>query len=105
MDPIPAPADLDQQPRWNPGLLNEQDRTALRPVAPNSSAYAGQSKSIQWASFTGVSKQEPDLQLSGLRPIKPSTEVKPAVQNQAVQPAKAPRPARQYSTGGWNVAK
>ncbi len=24
------PADFEQQPRWNPGLLNEQDRTAAR---------------------------------------------------------------------------
>jgi len=57
MEPIPVPANLDQQPRWNPGLLKEEDRTALRPVTPNysqpSSAYAGQGKPIQWASFHG----------------------------------------------------
>ncbi len=55
MDPIPAPANLDQQPRWNPGLLKDEDRTASRPVAPKdaqpSSPYAGQGKPIQWASF------------------------------------------------------
>ena len=61
MDPIPAPPNLEQQPRWNPGLLKEEDRTALRPVAPNypqpSYAYAGQGKPIQWASFHGNEPQ------------------------------------------------
>lgn len=104
MDPIPAPADFNEPPRWNPGLLNEQDRTASRPVAPNSNAYAGQSKAIQWASFKSESKPEPARQPSGLRAIAPSTELQPAVNNQPAQPAMTPRPARRQ-TGGWNVAK
>ena len=105
MDPIPAPADLDQQPRWNPGLLNEQDRTAARP-APESNGYAGQSKSIQWASFKTEIKPEPARQPTGLRAIAPAhTAVQQVVENQSVQPLTAPRPSRQYGTGGWKVSK
>ena len=106
MDPIPAPADLDQQPRWNPGLLNEQDRTALRPASPNSPEYAGQSKSIQWASFQSVSQPEPVRQPTGLRAIAPARSAQqPAVENPSVQPLTAPRPKREPSTGGWKVSK
>jgi len=110
MAPIPVPADYEQQPRWNPGLLHEQDRTASRPVSPDSSEHAGQSKSIQWASFKSESRPEqsrpePARQPSGLRAIAPSSAVQPAIQNQPAQPTTAPRPARKYSTGGWNVAK
>ena len=106
MEPIPVPADFDKQPRWNPGLLNEQDRTALRPVAPKSDSYAGQSKAIQWASFKSETKPEELKQLNGLRPIAaPQTAINPVVQNPPAQPSTAPRPARQYSTGGWKATK
>lgn len=102
MSPIPVPADFEQQPRWNPGLLNEQDRTALSPVTPSASEHAGQSKSIQWASFKSESKPEAARQPSGLRPVTPS----PVAQDQPAQAtATTPKPNRQYKTGGWNVAK
>jgi hypothetical protein len=103
MTPIPVPADFEQQPRWNPGLLNEQDRTAQRPVTP--SEHAGQSKSIQWASFKSESKPEPARQTNGMRALAPTSAVQPAVQNRPAQPAAAPRPANKYSTDGWNPVK
>lgn len=103
MSPIPVPADFEQQPRWNPGLLNEQDRTALRAETPSISEHAGQSKSIQWASFKSENKPEPTRQPSGLRPIKP-TPVPQSQPSQVSEPASV-RPARTYSTGGWNIAK
>lgn len=108
MSPIPVPADFDQQPRWNPGLLNEQDRTALRPATPNTSEHAGQSKSIQWASFKSERQPEPARQPSGLRTIELSPTSQPALQSQPkqpMQPANSPRPAQKYNTGGWNAAK
>ncbi len=110
MSPIPVPSDFEQQPRWNPGLLNEQDRTARNPVTPDTNEHAGQSKSIQWASFKSESKPEPARQPSGLRAVTPYPSSQPAVQNLAVQnqpakPAAAPRPAPQYNTGGWNTVK
>ena len=111
MDPIPVPADFDKQPRWNPGLINDQDRTALRPVAPNSHTYAGQSKAIQWASFKSESKPTAVKQSNGLRPVAaPPSAFNAPVRNSAPQnsddlPLTAPRPARQRSTGGWKAVK
>jgi hypothetical protein len=92
--------------------LNEQDRTALRPVAPNSSEHAGQSKAIQWASFKSeIKTEEPARQPSGLRaiaaPPAAQSQVDPSVvQKQSAQPktTTATQPTRRY-TGGWNVAK
>lgn len=100
MEPIPVPADFNEQPRWNPGLLNEQDRTAARP-STNSNSYAGQGKPIQWASFKGESKPEPARRPSGLRAISPPTVGQPPVNNPLPQPATQPT---RYS-GGWKVAK
>jgi hypothetical protein len=111
MSPIPVPADFEQQPRWNPGLLNEQDRTAKRSVAPGPSEHAGQSKPIQWASFKSESKPEATRPPSGLRPIAPiapsatQAAVQPAVESQPVQPAPATKPANKYRTGGWRAIK
>lgn len=114
MTPIPVPADFEQQPRWNPGLLNEQDRTAMRPVAPGPSEHAGQSKQIQWASFKSESKPEATQPPSGLRPIappatqtavQPAVETQPVVNTQPVQPAPASKPSNKYSTGGWRAIK
>lgn len=58
--PIPVPDDFKHEPRWNPGLLNEQDQTAaysgggqdVALVAANADpSVAWGSKTIHWASF------------------------------------------------------
>ncbi len=75
MLPIPAPADFNHEPRWNPGLLREEDMTALRPVAPSAAQWAGHAKPIVWASFespshSSVASDKPAVSSSsGLRPI------------------------------------
>ncbi|MFO0943579.1 MAG: hypothetical protein U0930_22820, partial [Pirellulales bacterium] len=48
-NPIPAPEGMEK-PSWSPGLLRNEDMTALRPVT-RSTQLAGQSKKIHWASF------------------------------------------------------
>jgi hypothetical protein len=118
MSPIPVPADFEQQPRWNPGLLNDQDRTAMRPASPSPSPHAGQSKSIQWASFKSENKPEVARQPSGLRALPESPAMQPAVMQpaavqpaiktqpvQPVQPSRAMKPANKYSTDGWRAIK
>ncbi len=53
--PIPIPEDFKREPRWNPGLLKEQDPTA---------ATWG-SKPIQWASHKS---SMPEAKLRDIRP-------------------------------------
>ena len=139
LEPIPVPANMQQQPRWNPGLLKAEDRTALRPATPSNSQlsadYAGQAKTIQWASFHGAADNNasqavqpatanrPSNQLdfsssadqpqrstsSGLRPIAPSpTQQQPATLQPAPQqpePPRAPASRPARQTGGWSVVK
>ncbi len=57
-NPIPAPEGMEK-PSWSPGLLRNEDMTALRP-STRRNELAGQSKKIQWASF----EQKQDLTLS-----------------------------------------
>ncbi|HBE69889.1 MAG TPA: hypothetical protein DDW52_17215 [Planctomycetaceae bacterium] len=62
--PIPAPRDFDAHQNWNPGLIREEDLTAHHsPPAKARLAYtlAGQSKTIQWASFEQASNAKPRL--------------------------------------------
>ncbi len=134
LEPIPVPENMEQQPRWNPGLLKAEDRTALRPSAPNNAqptyGYAGQAKTIQWASFNSDAKatdtgttshnQQHFNQLDFSQSVEPAKTVQPpqvsglraiaaptpaaSSRQPAAQPQPAqPRPARQ--TGGWNVVK
>lgn len=59
--PIPVPEDFKHQPRWNPGLLKEQDHTAAkgaqaasldRTASPTTDpSITWGSKPIRWASF------------------------------------------------------
>jgi hypothetical protein len=89
MSPIPEPTELQSQPRWNPGLLNEQDRTALRPVAPSpqDAQYLGQAKPIHWASFTSEAAKEEDTQPSSPSSISRLRAITPPVQSERpVQP-------------------
>ncbi len=72
MLPIPVPQDFDREKRWNPGLLREQDLTAMRPVSPQFAQLAGQSKTIQWASFETAQPSSLPTARSGLRPISPT---------------------------------
>ena len=69
LKPIPVPDGFERQPRWNPGLLREEDMTAMRPVSPAIAQYSGQSKTIQWASFERPEKAEQGQDTGGLRPI------------------------------------
>jgi hypothetical protein len=80
--PIPVPDDFQHEPRWNPGLLSEQDHTALRsPTSKRGSASTTElvglrsvesstasrveaeaawgSKVIHWASFDGAEEKQP----------------------------------------------
>ncbi len=126
MMPIPAPAELESQPRWNPGLLDEQDRTALRPVAPSPDAiaHAGQAKAILWASFTTASTTPAAASNSSrLRAIEPATtaevsptpsrlefsapEVRPLVpvESQVDPNGSAFKTQPSRPTGGWKSAR
>jgi hypothetical protein len=58
--PIPVPDDFKHEPRWNPGLLNEQDQTAAKGIGQPATTVAAAvedpsvawgSKTIHWASF------------------------------------------------------
>jgi len=107
MLPIPTPENFQHQPRWNPGLLREEDMTALRPIGPAAAQMAGQSKPIQWASFESAPAASERVDISplasrlgessdGLRPIRSTlTPVSPTIA--------APRAPRE--TGGWKVAR
>ncbi len=53
--PIPVPESLKLQPRWNPGLLREDDMTAQRPFADRVASYSGQGTKIHWAKFENAS--------------------------------------------------
>ncbi|MGN6545963.1 MAG: hypothetical protein ACTHK7_12995 [Aureliella sp.] len=77
--PIPVPEDFKHEPRWNPGLLNEQDQTAANTageqaqslVAANQDPNAAWgSKPIHWASF----KEPLDSQLKA----EPASQSQPA---------------------------
>lgn len=59
MLPIPAPADFNHEPRWNPGLLREEDMTASRPITPSGAQWAGHAKPIVWASFESPNHESP----------------------------------------------
>jgi hypothetical protein len=83
MLPIPAPADFNHEPRWNPGLLREEDMTALRPIAPSAAQWAGHAKPIVWASFETPSSApmwpdapSSDLETSSKWPDAPSSDLK-----------------------------
>lgn len=56
MLPIPAPQDFQHEPRWNPGLLREEDMTALRAIDSRAAQLAGHAKPIVWASFESPSR-------------------------------------------------
>ncbi len=116
MSPIPAPAELESQPRWNPGLLDEQDRTALRPVEPT--PLMGQAKTIHWASFASESKVDSSAQSSSrLRAITPREPSHVDVQQPSPQaapvratlefskPVVPPQSQPTRSTGGWKSAR
>lgn len=57
--PIPLPSDYNDEPRWNPGLLSEQDQTAMRSsnadariaAASGRAVEEGAYKPIQWAAY------------------------------------------------------
>lgn len=67
IDAIPVPDSFEMKPRWSPGLLREEDMTALRPIAPEIAKYAGQAKKIRWASFE-------DTRRSVTKPVLPPVE-------------------------------
>lgn len=84
-NPIPAPEGMEK-PSWSPGLLRNEDMTALRPAARRNE-LAGQSKKIHWASF------EQDLKLSDSsnsqpKPMPSQSTATTARQSQVEQPAR-----------------
>ncbi|MGN6135778.1 MAG: hypothetical protein ACTHOU_14920 [Aureliella sp.] len=103
--PIPVPDDFDHQPRWNPGLLNEQDQTAANAEVPSRSPEASRnpsaawgSKSIHWASFkepkSASTLESPadagfDLQLSAPRSQLRDIDAIEEIQPRDAQPANA----------------
>lgn len=75
MMPIPVPKGFEPLPRWNPGLLREEDMTASIPSAA-AAEFAGQSKPIHWASFEQTHTSSKPVQPSaGLRPIASSGDL------------------------------
>lgn len=119
--PIPEPADYEQAPRWNPGLLKEQDRTALRPIAPNAMQLAGQSKSIRWASFESdrsdsastprlrpIQQAAPEKSLAERPTLQLSTDTamsQPASTNVQPQTPATPRASGSRRTDGWKATR
>lgn len=103
MSPIPVPEGFSAEPRWNPGLLQEEDRTALRPIAPQAAPYVGQSKPIQWASFESPrAADEPAVEEpvgNRLRRVTPQPNV------QLGPPEVQPSPVRQYNNTGWKSSR
>ncbi len=113
MSPIPAPADFNHEPRWNPGLLREEDMTASLHVAPSAAQWAGHAKPIVWASFESPDKQ-PDSKL-GSRAVPIPSEA-PVVHGQlrpilshahstATPAAVAPAASVHRDAGGWKVTQ
>jgi hypothetical protein len=113
LKPIPVPEGFERQPRWNPGLLSEEDMTAMHSMAPTASQdsaaqFSAHSKTIQWASFetavpeTAVPTVQ-DEDAHGLRPIiaNPHAATEPSRQVRAVQ---KPAPATRH-TGGWKATR
>lgn len=113
MAPIPVPDGYDAQPRWNPGLLRENDLTALRPIARNDAQHAGQSKRIHWASFEDShATAKPAISVepqthSQLRAIQPQVSTSPAVRPaEAQRPFAAPPAANnRYDSSGWKAKR
>lgn len=102
MMPIPVPQDFKYEPRYNPGLLREEDMTAHKPLRADHLELAGQSKVIQWASFEkAVDVPAPIQQPSRLRPIYPERLERQAGTTQ--QPAVEPQPVRK--SGGWKPSR
>ncbi len=105
LSPIPVPEGFRPSPRWNPGLLKEEDLTALRPIAPEVAQYAGQSKRIHWASFEQpVASQPPIGSGNRLRSIAPAQQ--PELQPR--QPASQANRRSQdpaYDSRGWKASR
>ncbi len=135
LKPIPVPDGFEERPRWNPGLLQENDLTAERSSRDSQVVVVVESKKIHWASFEGESRAlqtrqtypSSDLMLSpsyddsaaAVRNVENRrTETQPArqpaIQSQTQLRPKQPSPSlqprtqsqpRQYDNHGWEVAK
>lgn len=113
MAPIPVPDGFDAQPRWNPGLLRENDLTALRPIAHNDAQLAGQAKRIHWASFEEAHvTAKPDISIEREQTYGQLRAIQPQVStSQTVRPTETPRsyqtpPAsNRYDSSGWKAKR
>ncbi len=95
MMPIPVPQDFKYEPRYNPGLLREEDMTALRPIRLEQLQVAGQSKAIHWASFeTAVSP-----------PVQPHSKLRPIQVERTVTPQSSPPNQPTRKSGGWQASR
>jgi hypothetical protein len=104
MMPIPAPKDFDATPRWNPGLLSEQDMTALRPITATEAETAGQATPIHWASFE--KPLEKPFQKSQPREFRrPAASPSPAFEPQRQAPPAAPSATVQRKSNGWRPSR
>ncbi len=95
MLPIPAPQDFHHEPRWNPGLLREEDMTALRPIDSRAMQLAGHAKPIVWASFESRGSS---AQPSQAAHVQPALEL--SVPEESTN---LPRPQRDAS--GWKASR
>ncbi len=110
--PIPAPEDFQQQ-RWNPGLLSEEDMTAMRATEPSRLEVAGQSKPIQWASFESSQATSGQPQRAALRaPVSnPANGLRPiagnahAIAEPPMNQAEAAKKWERYNDQGWSATK
>lgn len=90
-NPIPAPEGMEK-PSWSPGLLRNEDMTALRPAARRNE-LAGQSKKIHWASFEQA--QEQGLTLSDSSNNQPKAVSSTAPKSSNSRPTQVEQPTRQ----------
>lgn len=79
MLPIPAPQDFHHEPRWNPGLLREEDMTAQRAIDSRAAQLAGHAKPIVWASF----ESPRTVATQGAASVQDSTAVPQALRAEA----------------------
>ncbi|MCR9296422.1 MAG: hypothetical protein NXI32_27235 [bacterium] len=112
--PIPVPDDFEFQPKWNPGLLKEEDLTALRPTSPPAFSPAGASKAIHWASFedanaTAQAAYEAAPKLREIdaasTPASQASRERYDVQMPRMPAMPTPQTSSSYETSGWRASR
>ncbi len=96
MKPLTAPDDFDTKPRWNPTLLDPDDRTAMKragQLTPESTKLVGRIRTLEdresAVTAVAIESTQPgrsNIQLvSGVEAKRPVTDTKTPVDNQSVR--------------------